>query len=669
MGVSDFMIIDNANKLAYFEDLYKTAKAHKTDIEVAMQRNKEQYDGSDEIDGSTERAKVVRNITYELIESQVSSTIPTPAVNSEVWSEQYERNAKNVEQLLTALRNKLPFEKHNDIDERYSPIYGASVWLVEWDNSILTHNTVGDVKVSVHSPLRFIPQPYVYDLDDMEYCFIEIETTKEDIMRKYGVTLKVAEEAVSSDADGNSHDEETATVIVCYYKNAEDKICQYIFAEQTELKDIDDYYSRRKTVCKKCGKREELCECDKPEYETLNDEYEELEEDVMLSDGTALPALSPKMKDGEILTETKQVPAIVDGGSVALQDINGVSVPQMIEIQSPKLERTKLPYYKPNKFPIVIRKNTSQEDSLFGQSDCAVIRDQQQTINKLESRILEKLVDAGVFGTVPDDWSGSMDNSIYKNFIRVKVNNYKLFNRIDLQVNIAQDIAQSDRVYDHAKRILGISDSFQGHEDRTAQSGVAKQVQVAQSAGRLDSKRKMKNAAYAEIDEVIFQLYLAYSDEPRNIAYKDSQGRLHNAQFNRYDFIERDERGEYYYNDCYLFATSPIGDIEQDRQLLWQEARLNFQNGCYGNPQELTTLLIYWQNMEKAHYPNARENVERFAELVNQQQMAMEKQLEQQGQQIQSQQQQLQAADTNARGYAEYINNYYKGNQQVGGVV
>jgi len=128
------MIIDNENKLAFFEDLYKTAKAQKTDIEVAMQRNKAQYDGSDEIDGSSEKAKVVRNITYELIESQVSSTIPAPSVNSQVWSEREERNAKNAEQLLTALRNKLPFEKHNDLDERYSPIYGASVWLIEWDN-------------------------------------------------------------------------------------------------------------------------------------------------------------------------------------------------------------------------------------------------------------------------------------------------------------------------------------------------------------------------------------------------------------------------------------------------------------------------------------------------------------------------------------------------------
>jgi len=73
----------------------------------------------------------------------------------------------------------------------------------------------------------------------------------------------------------------------------------------------------------------------------------------------------------------------------------------------------------------------------------------------------------------------------------------------------------------------------------------------------LESKRKMKNAAYADIDAIIFQLYLAYADEPRMVTFRDNEGNLQNAQFNRYDFLERDLDGEYYYNDSYLFATDP----------------------------------------------------------------------------------------------------------------
>lgn len=112
-------------------------------------------------------------------------------------------------------------------------------------------------------------------------------------------------------------------------------------------------------------------------------------------------------------------------------------------------------------------------------------------------------MNAGVYPTAPEDYIGQFDNGLYKNVIKVGQGNYKLFGRIDLQVDLTQDISQSERLYQQSKRIMGITDSYQGQADSTAQSGKAKQIQVNQSAGRLDSKRKMKNAAYAEIDEVI----------------------------------------------------------------------------------------------------------------------------------------------------------------------
>ena len=151
----------------------------------------------------------------------------------------------------------------------------------------------------------------------------------------------------------------------------------------------------------------------------------------------------------------------------------------------------------------------------------------------------------GVFPIVPEGVNVEIDNSIFKKVFRANQANQALFGRIDLQVDISRDIAQADRLYDHAKRILGITDSFQGQYDSSAQSGVAKQILVNQAAGRLDSKRQMKNAAYAEIDQIIFQYYLAYADEPRPATYKDAQGRMQNVYFNRYDFIRRDEAGEW----------------------------------------------------------------------------------------------------------------------------
>jgi hypothetical protein len=133
----------------------------------------------------------------------------------------------------------------------------------------------------------------------------------------------------------------------------------------------------------------------------------------------------------------------------------------------------------------------------------------------------------------------------------------------------------------------------------------------------------MKNAAYAEIDKIIFQYYLAFADEPRPAVYKDAMGRMQNVIFNRYDFIERDEAGVYYYNDEFLFSCDATVDVDKQRDLLWQENRQNFQQGAYGDPSLPQTQLIFWLNMEKAHYPFSHDNVERLREeIARQQEMA-----------------------------------------------
>lgn len=634
--------LGDQSKLTFFQSLYTEARSAAEEQYADLEKHLAQYKGSRVIDDSDVEAKAIRNITYELVESQVTSYLPTPAVTPKMWSDKNERNAKSIETLLRNKRDELPFEKLNDMDERFNPIYGGSIWLIEWDNSIATHNTVGDVKISCLSPKRFTGQPSIYDVKEMEYCFIEFETTKEDIVRKYGVSPSIADE---TESDENA-DDKTATLYVCYYKNDRDKVCQYIWSADTELLDLEDYYARKRRVCKRCGKREELCSCENPKLELQNEEYEEVTLDIPLSDGSFIPSMSEVYKDGQPVMERQKKQMLEEDGSPAMEDVNGVLMPLLADMDVPKMEKTRLPFYTPNILPIVIRKNTSEEDKLLGQSDCAFIRPQQQAINKLETRIMEKLLGSGVFPIVPDTWEGDMDNSIYKRVFRTKPNEIGSFGRVDLQVDVSRDIAQADRLYDQAKRILGITDSYQGQYDSSAQSGKAKQIQVQQAAGRLDSKRQMKNAAYAEIDQIIFQYYLAYADEPRPAIYIDAQGRKQNVIFNRYDFIERDEAGEYYYNDEYLFAADASIDIEKSRELLWQENRQNFQQGAYGDPSIPQTLLIFWQNMEKAHYPWAHDNVERIKEEIARQQG-----IEQLQEQIGGLQQEVQ----NRAGYENYL--------------
>lgn len=607
------MIFDfSGGKLEFFKALYQeAADAMAAELEL-MQRRRDQYNGDKKIDGSAVPASAVRNITYELIESQVTSYIPTPSVSPMKYSEYNERNAKSIEVMLRAKRNDKPFEMLNDLDERFSPIYGGSVWLVEWDESEKSHDTLGDVKYTCLPPERFIGQPNVYSsISDMEYLFVTFETTKAELLRKYGVTPEVAEEAESDDA---SHDDGyTATLYVCYYRDENDCICQYIWSGETEIADISDYYARRRRVCRACGKREGLCECEKPDWEEQSAEEEVISSPITRSDGSVIPTETPVVRDGAVVTEKRQVQATTETGDMIFDDEGGIATPVMMEVEVPVTRQTTIPYYKPKVFPVVIRKNISKEDAVFGQSDCDAIRPQQQEINKIESRIQEKLLRSAVTPVMPEDARVAPDNSVFGQVIRLSPGENKAqYGVIDNTPNIAQDMAQSDRLYDHAKRILGISDSYQGQYDSSAHSGRAKQMQIQQAAGRLDSKRRMKNAAYAELDKITFILHLAYADEPRPSVFVDALGKRQNVEFNRYDFVAIDEAGEWYYDDRYLFACDASVDAEDQRQLLWEENLKSLQMGAFGNLADPHTLLWYWQAQERAHYPHARENVEYF---------------------------------------------------------
>ena len=144
-------------RLEFFKRLYDRARLAAAERNDAAEVNLNQYLGSRDIDGSHEKALTVRNITYEIIESQISSEIPMPKVDPASYSESRNKNAHSIELLCASLRDKLPFEEMNDVDERNTYIFGGGVWLVEWDNSCRAGGEIGGVKVSVISPRDFFP--------------------------------------------------------------------------------------------------------------------------------------------------------------------------------------------------------------------------------------------------------------------------------------------------------------------------------------------------------------------------------------------------------------------------------------------------------------------------------------------------------------------------------
>ena len=49
----------------------------------------------------------------------------------------------------------------------------------------------------------------------------------------------------------------------------------------------------------------------------------------------------------------------------------------------------------------------------------------------------------------------------------------------------------------------------------------------------------------------------------------------------------------------------------------WERNLENLKSGSLGDPKSNVTLLRYWQCQERAHYPHARENVEYFTDVQN----------------------------------------------------
>lgn len=568
----------------------------------------------------------VRNIVAELIESQVDANIPAPKVTPR--RKEDERLAKIIEDMLRDELDRMPFETLNDMMERTVPIQGGSYFLLEWDNTLRTHGTVGELAVSVIHPKQVVPQDGVYtSVEDMDFIILKLPQTGETILRRYGVDVSAAEEEEPEikGADGESGARGMVTQYLAYYRNAAGGIGLFSWVNDTVLVDYEDYQTRRLKRCVHCGAPEpaegetiaaavgegdggaaadedtgetpanggeaiaenkgKCCcpRCGGTRFEEGEEDFEEIWLPFRSSHGVEIPGATL------VLTESEE------------RDENGV--PRVYERPMP----TKIPYYKPKIYPVILQKSVSVFGQLLGDSDVDKITDQQNTSNRLATKILDKLLKAGSFTTLPVDATIRTDNEDMK-YIRLENPADKaMIDVFDLEGNVQQDMALYHAVYEEARNIIGITDSFQGRKDATATSGRAKEFSAAQAAGRLESKRVMKHAAYARLFEAMFQFKLAYADEPRAVTSRNLDGDLQYDAFDRYDFLERDESGCWFWNDRFLFSCDTSASLANNREAMWQETRLNLQQGAFGDPTALETLILFWDKMARLHYPCAEE--------------------------------------------------------------
>lgn len=551
---------EKSKKLTTWQNRLEKAKmSYGTELAM-MNTYSDYYDGERNVNGSPNSNKSaskvsenVRNIVYELIETQVDSAIPMPKVTA--IHEEDEELAKTIEKMLTNKVHTLNLHILNDAQERVVPVQGGDFIHVEWDKNKGLHTTVGDVVVSERHPKQVIPQAGVTEINNMDYVFILMSMTRDGVKRKYGIDVSDAEEEYpeirmeSGNTNNNQVADDLVTVNMAYYKNGKGGIGLYCWCDDYTLIDMDDYQARKLEYCTKCGevKEADTCPyCGNTKFEKKNVDFEE--------------------KDG-----------------------------------------VQIPYYKPNCYPLILRKNVSRVNRLLGVSDVKVIEDQQDAIKKYGGKIQEKLLKGGSYVTLPRGVSVEKNDSELKILRLDNPSQKSLIDVINVQPSVTNDMNMLETNYQWAKSTLGITDSYQGKYDSSATSGTAKQYAINQAAGRLESKRTLKNNAFAEMYKMIFQYMLAYADEPVPVTSNGLNGDTEYREFNRYDFLKIDAAGEYYWDDEFIFDTDPTSTLMANREAMWQQADLKLQSGAFGQLGDLQTNYMYWSFMEKSNYPNAGE--------------------------------------------------------------
>lgn len=591
----------------------------------------------------------VRNICAELVEAQVSSSLPAPKVTPRRKKD--ERLAKLIEDFIRNEMDRMPSEEINDLMERLVPTHGGAGYLVEWDSTQRTHTTLGELNISALHPRQILPQDGIYTgIEDMDWIFLKIPQTKEYIRRRYGVDVKnVAEEEPEIKGNGSAGASDDLVTMYCaYYRNDAGGIGLFAWVDDTIVEDLEDYQARTVRVCATCGAPEPL-EADPMQEQTLDgthpdpDRALELPEDAIfppVPKGGHHPKRCPycggsqwqqsQTETEEILLPIYRADGVVIPGVVPVMeageelDENGLPIPVI------RLEPTRIPSYKPDIYPVILRKNISVYGQFLGESDVEKVASQQNAINRMHAKAVDKLCAAGSFVVLPKDahleQNGTdmktlrLKNNADANFVSVKT----------LEGEISQDMVYMEQLYQESRQAIGITDSFQGRRDATATSGKAKEFSAAQTAGRLESKRVMKEAAFARLFEAMFKFWLAYSDEPRPVISRDVYGNTVYGELNRYDFLEQDAAGEWYWNDQFIFGCDTSAPLAANREAMWQETRMNFERGAFGNPQDPRTLLLFWTKMEALHYPDAGATKRYFEEELRRQQELAQRQAQQQ---------------------------------------
>lgn len=560
-----------------FMTLYTLTKSAQEKHEEANPKNLEKYrkayratlgalTKSGEV--STRKSRQLRKLCYEIVESTVDNSVPMPKMKA-----RYKIDIPVIETTENYLKytiDRTLTTVINDKSERSTYIDGTVWYKVWWDSMDNTHERSGDVKVDIRTVDQIYPQPGVQDYKQLEYIFERTKISTSKIYELYG-------RYVEPISEGNN----IVDVVACYYLNDRHVVGLFMFTPHSlqVICNEEDWQIRKLRKCTACGTINPIDEhcrnCGNVKFK-----YETATTDVLSEE---LVEIYNPYEVGET------------------DDPNSTEEKKVFATQG-----TEIPFYQIRQLPFVPRPAVSVVDSIYGISSVSMILEEQDAVNKVLTKAVDKTLKSGAVVTKPERMKMSDTDDTIKLLGVRTAEEAQMVNTKQIQADTTQDLTLGNILYDNAKSTSGITDSFQGKKDTTATSGKAKQYAAAQSAGRIESMRVMKKAAFAGVYELIFKYLLAFSDETRKFVRTLPDGTEEEMMWNKYMFLDKDKYGNIYYRDDFTFSTDTASILSQDREALWQETTNKFIQGAFGNPQDPRVLKIYWNTMEQLQYPLAK---------------------------------------------------------------
>ena len=562
-----------------FAELYSLALSAQQNTEEANPKNlakwRKAYYGTlnaltKDGEESTRKGRSLRKMVYELIESKIDNSIPMPKIRP-----RYKTDLP----LVSVTENYLKFEVDgiftkylNDRSERSTYVDGTSWYKVWWDSLDNTHERSGNVKIDLCRVDQIVPQPGVSDYRQLEYIFERKEISLTRIWDLYHRRI------IPTEANTN-----VIEVISCYYLNSDRVVGLFMYAPHSRqvICNEEDWQIRKLRTCTVCGTVNPTGDtCRNCGSKTFK--YENATEEILEND---IEEIYNPYDVGETDDESEK---------------------EHYESRVFLTAGTKIPFYKITQLPFIPRPAISSLDNIYGTSEVKVTLESQDAINKLLTKALEKTMKSGTILTKPEKLKiGDSDDTIKVLSVRTTEEAAMVQSR-PVVADTSQDLVMAATLYESGKASSGVTESFQGAKDSSATSGKAKQYAAVMTAGRIESLRVMKSAAFAGLYELVLKYLLAFSDEPRKFVRVLPNGSQKEEVWNKYMFLDKDKYGNIYYRDDLRFDSDPASTLSQNRAQMWQETQDKFVQGAFGNPADPRVLELFWNIMDSLQYPLAK---------------------------------------------------------------